>query len=64
MEQLLVAFIRLRVIGRDNVDLGELFDAAERYLNRKVEPREFFCSFEQALRQRRIRRKNRFMTGT
>ncbi|MBB3447104.1 hypothetical protein LVY75_35440 (plasmid) [Sinorhizobium sp. B11] len=59
MDRVLVAFIRHRVIGNANVDLGELLDAADRFFNGKLEPREFFSALNQVSRDRRIRRRNR-----
>jgi hypothetical protein len=59
MDPLLIAFIRHRVAGNANVDLGELFDAAERFFNGKLEPREFFSALNLALRDRRIRHRDR-----
>jgi len=61
MNRLLIAFIRHRVIGNANVDLGELYDAAERFFNGKLDAREFFSALNQVLRDRRIRRRNRFI---
>jgi len=60
MNRLLIVFIRQRMAGRIDVDLGELFDAAEQYLKVKLEARAFFAAVQVALRDRRDHRKSRF----
>ncbi|MBB3308437.1 hypothetical protein FHT78_000166 [Rhizobium sp. BK196] len=59
MDQLLIVFIRRRMADRTDVDLGELFDAAEQYFKTKVEARAFFDALHMVLRERRDRRRKR-----
>ena len=59
MDQLLIVFIRRRMADRTDVDLGELFDAAEQYFKTKVESRGFLDCRPMVLRVRPGRRRKR-----
>jgi hypothetical protein len=51
MDRLLVEFIRHRIRGQRDTDLGELIDVAERYF-KGLQPRDFFEALRAAQRFR------------
>ena len=51
MDRLLVEFIRHRIRGQRDTDLGELIDVAERYF-KGLQPRDFFEALRAAQRER------------
>jgi hypothetical protein len=63
MNRLLIAFIRQRMPNHVDVNLGELIDAAEQFFKVKIEARTFFDALRVVLRERRDRRRNRFIEG-
>ncbi len=52
MDRLLIVFIRQRLAGRADIDLGEIFDAAEQYFKVKLEARAFFDALRAVQRER------------
>jgi hypothetical protein len=52
MDRLLIVFIRQRIAGRADIDLGEMFDAAEQYFKVKLEARAFFDALRAVQRER------------
>lgn len=63
MHRLLIVFMRQQMTGRDDFDVAEIFDAAEQYFNRKLEARAFFDALHVVLRERRDRRRHRFIAN-
>ena len=59
MDRLLVIFIRQRMTGRVDFDLGEIFDAAEQYFRTKLDARAFFDALCVVLRERRQETRSR-----
>jgi hypothetical protein len=52
MDRLLIVFIRQRIADRADIDLGEIFDAAEQYFKVKLEARAFFDALRAVQRER------------